>query len=45
MITFDKRQMVAVSVEMIEKSGDNTLILLRDVKKNAPVDADEFKVD
>lgn len=44
-ITFDKRQMVAVSVEMIEKSGDNTLILLRDVKKNAPVDADEFKVD
>ena len=44
-ITFDKRQMVAVSVEMIVNSGDNTLILLRDVKKNAPVDADEFKVD
>lgn len=44
-ITFDERQMMAVSVEMIEKSGDNTLIELRNVKKNVSIDSNEFKVD
>ncbi len=30
---------------MIEKSGDNTLIELRNVKKNVSIDSNEFKVD
>ena len=43
-ITFDSKQLIATSVEMREKGGDNTRIELQQVKKNAAVSDDEFKI-
>ena len=43
-ITFDSKQLIATTVEMREKGGDNTRIELQQVKKNAAVSDDEFKI-
>lgn len=41
---FDTRKMVVDSVTMYEKSGDNTVIRLQNVRKNQPINACEFKI-
>ena len=43
-ITFDSKQLIATTVEMREKGGDNTLIELHQVKKNVAVSDEEFKI-
>ena len=43
-ITFDSKQLIATTVEMREKGGDNTRIELHQVKKNAAVSDEEFKI-
>ncbi len=43
-ITFDSKQLIATTVEMREKGGDNTIIELHQVKKNAAVSEEEFKI-
>ena len=43
-ITFDSKQLIATTVEMREKGGDNTIIELHQVKKNVAVSEEEFKI-
>ena len=42
---FDVKQMVVTSVELHEKSGDNTVITLKNIKKNQPVNESNFKIN
>ena len=44
-LTFDALRHIVVRVEMKEKTGDTTLIELQQIKKDAPIDAQLFKVD
>ena len=44
-LTFDALRHIVVRVVMKEKTGDTTLIELQQIKKDAPIDAQLFKVD
>ncbi len=42
---FNKSEEMVSSVELIENNGDDTLIELKDTKKNSPIDAAIFTID
>lgn len=42
---FSRSQMMVSSVELIEKKGDRTVIQLKNVKTNSPINAKMFSVD
>lgn len=42
---FSKSQSVVIQVELLEKKGDKTVIVLKNIKKNVAINASEFKVD
>lgn len=42
---YDKRLAVITKVVLYEKNGDNTVIDLKNIKKNAPINASKFKIN
>lgn len=44
-LRFDTKAKVVDRVEMTDKSGDNTVIELKNIRKNKPVDERMFKID
>ncbi len=45
LLHYNKQQAMVTQVEMYEKNGDSTVIELKNLKKNAPIDAAQFKID
>lgn len=45
LLHYNKQQAMVTQVEMYEKNGDSTVIELKNLKKNATIDAAQFKID
>ena len=45
LLHYDTKLKLVTKVEMHEKNGDSTLIELKNIKKNTPINASQFKVN
>lgn len=45
LLHYDTGQKLVTKVEMREKNGDSTLIEMKNIKKNSPINAAQFKID
>lgn len=45
LLYYDTKLKLVTKVEMHEKNGDSTLIELKNIKKDTPINASQFKIN